>query len=84
MSKWVSSSALSTTNSKPPLKRKARGCRAHSKWQTEESLENGLWIERFKPRSRDQLAVHKKKIIEVDEWLQRNVLDDLPHSNASK
>ncbi|OQR79434.1 cell cycle checkpoint protein RAD17-like [Tropilaelaps mercedesae] len=87
MSAWVSSSALRTSRPKLAEKRKAESSGRvvnNKKIKNKEIPENGTWIERFEPQSKDELAVHKKKIDEVDGWLKKNILASESKHNIGK
>lgn len=86
MSGWVSSSALSSSKPKSVLKRRAEryGTDGNTKKPIKGILENGVWNERFEPQDRHQLAVHKKKVDEVDQWIKQNVSNTPSYGNIGK
>ena len=40
--------------------------------------ENEPWVDKYKPETQHELAVHKKKIEEVETWLKAEVLERQP------
>ncbi|XP_042546609.1 cell cycle checkpoint protein RAD17 isoform X2 [Dipodomys spectabilis] len=45
--------------------------------------ENEPWVDKYKPESQHELAVHKKKIEEVETWLNAEVLERHPKQGGS-
>uniref|UniRef100_A0A671FZU2 Cell cycle checkpoint protein RAD17 n=1 Tax=Rhinolophus ferrumequinum TaxID=59479 RepID=A0A671FZU2_RHIFE len=45
--------------------------------------ENEPWVDKYKPESQHELAVHKKKIEEVETWLKAEVLERQPKQGGS-
>lgn len=51
---------------------------------SKESLsENEPWVDKYKPETQHELAVHKKKIEEVETWLKAQVLERQPKQGGS-
>ncbi|XP_012519949.1 PREDICTED: cell cycle checkpoint protein RAD17 [Propithecus coquereli] len=46
--------------------------------------ENEPWVDKYKPETQHELAVHKKKIEEVETWLKAQVLERQPKQNGGK
>uniref|UniRef100_A0A8C5ELQ0 RAD17 checkpoint clamp loader component n=1 Tax=Gouania willdenowi TaxID=441366 RepID=A0A8C5ELQ0_GOUWI len=62
---------------KMPRKRKAESLSSHLLKESVLRDQDQPWVDRYSPRSQGDLAVHKKKIEEVENWLQA-------HSNSAK
>ncbi|XP_063580088.1 cell cycle checkpoint protein RAD17 isoform X5 [Pongo abelii] len=45
--------------------------------------ENEPWVDKYKPETQHELAVHKKKIEEVETWLKAQVLERQPKQGGS-
>ncbi|XP_019583607.2 cell cycle checkpoint protein RAD17 isoform X2 [Rhinolophus sinicus] len=45
--------------------------------------ENEPWVDKYKPETQHELAVHKKKIEEVETWLKAEVLERQPKQGGS-
>ncbi|XP_011371051.1 cell cycle checkpoint protein RAD17 isoform X2 [Pteropus vampyrus] len=45
--------------------------------------ENEPWVDKYKPETQHELAVHKKKIEEVETWLKSEVLERQPKQGGS-
>ncbi|XP_034870478.1 cell cycle checkpoint protein RAD17 isoform X1 [Mirounga leonina] len=45
--------------------------------------ENEPWVDKYKPETQHELAVHKKKIEEVETWLKAKVLEGQPKQGGS-
>ncbi|XP_034512209.1 cell cycle checkpoint protein RAD17 isoform X3 [Ailuropoda melanoleuca] len=45
--------------------------------------ENEPWVDKYKPETQHELAVHKKKIEEVETWLKATVLERQPKQGGS-
>ncbi|XP_049624722.1 cell cycle checkpoint protein RAD17 [Suncus etruscus] len=45
--------------------------------------ENEPWVDKYKPETQHELAVHKKKIEEVENWLKAEVLERHPKQGGS-
>ncbi|XP_071064510.1 cell cycle checkpoint protein RAD17 isoform X2 [Dasypus novemcinctus] len=45
--------------------------------------ENEPWVDKYKPETQQELAVHKKKIEEVEIWLKAQVLERQPKQGGS-
>ncbi|XP_037384999.2 cell cycle checkpoint protein RAD17 isoform X1 [Talpa occidentalis] len=45
--------------------------------------ENEPWVDKYKPETQHELAVHKKKIEEVETWLKTEVLERQPKQGGS-
>uniref|UniRef100_A0A0P6IXY2 Cell cycle checkpoint protein RAD17 n=1 Tax=Heterocephalus glaber TaxID=10181 RepID=A0A0P6IXY2_HETGA len=45
--------------------------------------ENEPWVDKYKPETQHELAVHKKKIEEVENWLKAEVLERQPEQGGS-
>ncbi|XP_045855815.1 cell cycle checkpoint protein RAD17 isoform X1 [Meles meles] len=45
--------------------------------------ENEPWVDKYKPETQHELAVHKKKIEEVETWLKAKVLERQPKQGGS-
>uniref|UniRef100_A0A5F9CQG9 Cell cycle checkpoint protein RAD17 n=1 Tax=Oryctolagus cuniculus TaxID=9986 RepID=A0A5F9CQG9_RABIT len=45
--------------------------------------ENESWVDKYKPETQHELAVHKKKIEEVETWLKAQVLERQPKQGGS-
>ncbi|XP_010635606.1 cell cycle checkpoint protein RAD17 isoform X1 [Fukomys damarensis] len=45
--------------------------------------ENEPWVDKYKPETQNELAVHKKKIEEVENWLKAEVLERQPEQGGS-
>ncbi|XP_022649018.1 cell cycle checkpoint protein RAD17-like isoform X2 [Varroa destructor] len=86
MSRWGSSSLLCTPKPAVSKKRGAEsfGTADNRIKKVKKLSEDGTWCERFEPHSRDELAVHKKKIDEVNEWLKHNTLVSELKKNSGK
>ncbi|XP_026354619.2 cell cycle checkpoint protein RAD17 isoform X2 [Ursus arctos] len=45
--------------------------------------ENEPWVDKYKPETQHELAVHKKKIEEVETWLKAKILERQPKQGGS-
>lgn len=74
MSGWKSSSVLSTSKPTISAKRRTETSETHKNRtkKAKQIAEDGTWADRFQPQTRHELAIHKKKVDEVDQWLQNN------------
>ncbi|XP_004403473.1 PREDICTED: cell cycle checkpoint protein RAD17 [Odobenus rosmarus divergens] len=45
--------------------------------------ENEPWVDKYKPETQHELAVHKKKIEEVETWLKAKILEGQPKQGGS-
>ncbi|XP_006900091.1 PREDICTED: cell cycle checkpoint protein RAD17 [Elephantulus edwardii] len=45
--------------------------------------ENESWVDKYKPQTQHELAVHKKKIEEVETWLRAQVLETKPKKGGA-
>ncbi|KAG8516142.1 Cell cycle checkpoint protein RAD17 [Galemys pyrenaicus] len=45
--------------------------------------ENEPWVDKYKPETQHELAVHKKKVEEVETWLKTEVLERQPKQGGS-
>lgn len=72
---WVSSTFEDTfkVSAIPIIKKRSSKCKTlvSSSQNSERSIcANQMWVDRYKPQSIDELAVHRNKIAEVDSWLR--------------
>ncbi|XP_032625434.1 cell cycle checkpoint protein RAD17 isoform X4 [Chelonoidis abingdonii] len=54
----------------------------HSK-QNQSQSQNEPWVDKYKPGTQNELAVHKKKIEEVESWLKAQIFQRQPKQGAS-
>ncbi|XP_048451134.1 cell cycle checkpoint protein RAD17 isoform X2 [Rhincodon typus] len=53
-------------------------CRQNSVSNSDEA-----WVDEYKPQNQSELAVHKKKIEEVESWLKAHTIERFPHQGVS-
>ncbi|GAB1298507.1 Cell cycle checkpoint protein RAD17 [Apodemus speciosus] len=51
---------------------------------TEHLSDNEPWVDKYKPETQHELAVHKKKIEEVETWLKAQVLEVKPKQSTER
>ncbi|KAM8817693.1 cell cycle checkpoint protein RAD17 isoform 2-T5 [Rhynchonycteris naso] len=70
---------LSTLESRFPTRRREAQSSSEQIYGLENSkqylCENEPWVDKYKPETQHELAVHKKKIEEVETWLKAEVLE---------
>ncbi|XP_039401054.1 cell cycle checkpoint protein RAD17 isoform X1 [Mauremys reevesii] len=54
----------------------------HSK-QNQSQSQNEPWVDKYKPGTQNELAVHKKKIEEVESWLKAQIFQRQPKQGGS-
>ncbi|XP_048451136.1 cell cycle checkpoint protein RAD17 isoform X4 [Rhincodon typus] len=52
-------------------------CRQNSVSNSDEA-----WVDEYKPQNQSELAVHKKKIEEVESWLKAHTIERFPHQKT--
>ncbi|XP_029430150.1 cell cycle checkpoint protein RAD17 [Rhinatrema bivittatum] len=75
-----SSTGSSSSNSKCQNQKRAK---PFSTEQQSSQPENDAWIVKYKPETQTELAVHKKKIEEVEAWLKLHVVQREPKQGGS-
>ncbi|XP_048381667.1 cell cycle checkpoint protein RAD17 isoform X2 [Stegostoma tigrinum] len=82
-SKTLQSSVLNITKSRKRTKASdaeqiLNCCRPNSVSNSDEA-----WVDEYKPQNQSELAVHKKKIEEVESWLKAHTIERFPHQGVS-
>ncbi|CAM4556358.1 unnamed protein product [Lepidochelys olivacea] len=64
------------------IKGKSSSICDHSK-QNQSQSQNEPWVDKYKPGTQNELAVHKKKIEEVESWLKAQIFQREPKQGGS-
>ncbi|XP_032260154.1 cell cycle checkpoint protein RAD17 isoform X1 [Halichoerus grypus] len=78
-SRLESSRFLARKREKPSSSEKIYGLENSKEYLSE----NEPWVDKYKPETQHELAVHKKKIEEVETWLKAKVLEGQPKQGGS-
>lgn len=74
-------------NSRFPARKREKPSSSEKTYGLENSKEylseNEPWVDKYKPETQHELAVHKKKIEEVEAWLKAKVLERQPKQGGS-
>uniref|UniRef100_M3YSV4 RAD17 checkpoint clamp loader component n=1 Tax=Mustela putorius furo TaxID=9669 RepID=M3YSV4_MUSPF len=74
-------------NSRFPARKREKPSSSEKTYGLENSKEylseNEPWVDKYKPETQHELAVHKKKIEEVETWLKAKVLERQPKQSNS-
>ncbi|KAM9394277.1 cell cycle checkpoint protein RAD17 isoform 2-T2 [Pholidichthys leucotaenia] len=65
-----SQTSRSKSELKRPRKRKGESSSSHRPKESVQEDKDEPWVDRYSPRSQAELAVHKKKIEEVENWMR--------------
>ncbi|XP_076805494.1 cell cycle checkpoint protein RAD17-like [Clavelina lepadiformis] len=80
ISEWISSSFSSNVVSKKPHQQRKWKYSRHSSSEFSVNDPNQTWLERYAPTVVDDLAVHKKKISDVEIWITQHLS---PHKDGA-
>ncbi|XP_072438232.1 cell cycle checkpoint protein RAD17 [Chiloscyllium punctatum] len=81
--KTLQSSILNVTKSRKRTKASGADHIFDCCRQNSVSNSDKAWVDEYKPQNQNELAVHKKKIEEVENWLKAHTVERFPHQGGS-